>query len=178
VAPPDAPQVRVTLSGPGGGQWDVHPVDDRVEITAIPVLATRRAPEPDVWLRQSAVDFQAAFDPGPDLPDLLPPRWGALDLLFLDERDLSMLEQVSGRILVELEGKRRRRWTLDVSFGKAGMAAGRPRSTVRVDGTTYEGITTGHMPPLQALLQGRIAIEGDRALAMQIMLLLGQRLTR
>jgi hypothetical protein len=180
-APPDAPLVRVTLSTRpigGGGQWDVRPIDDRLEITVVPVLETRKAPTPDLWLRQSVADFEAAFDPGPDLPDLLPARLGALDLLFLDDRDRALLRQVSGRILVEVEGKRRRRWALDASFGKDGIQAGRPRSTVRIDGTTYEGVTSGRTAPLQALLQGSIRIEGDRALAMQTMLLLGQRIQR
>jgi hypothetical protein len=34
------------------------------------------------------------------------------------------------------------------------------------------------MPPLQALLQGKIGVDGDRALAMQALILLGSRLGR
>jgi hypothetical protein len=178
VAPADAPLVRTSLAGPQGGQWDVRPVGDRLNVEEVPVLNTRGAPIPDVWLRQTVADFHATFDPGPDLPTLLPPGHGALELLFLDERDRAVLHQVSGRILMEIQGKRRRRWALDVGFGKAGASAGRPRCTVRIDGPTYEGVTTGRVPPLQALLQGGIRVEGDRTLAMQIMLLLGQRLGR
>ncbi len=178
LAPDGAPLVRTSLSGTGGGHWDVCPVDDRLDVEALSLAAIRSAPRPDVWLRQSVADFQAAFDRDPDLPDLMPPGWSALDLLFLDPRDLAMLRQVDGRFAVEVEGKRRRRWGLDVAFGRTGATAGRPRAIVRVDGTTYEGVTTGRMPPLQALLQGRIRIEGDRTLAMQVMMLLGQRLMR
>jgi hypothetical protein len=131
-----------------------------------------------VWLRQTAADFRAAFETDPDLPPLLPPGWSALDLLFLDPRDVELLRQVSGRILVEVEGRRARRWSLDVAFGKAGVTAGRPRTTVRIGGATFEGLAAGTIPPMQPLLDGRLAVEGDRALAMQLLLLLGSRLGR
>ena len=140
--------------------------------------AAREAP--DVWLRQSATDFLTALspDPDPDLPELLPPGWSALDLLFLDPRDIEMLRQVNGRILVEVAGRRGRRWSFDVGFGKAGVSAGRPRSTVRLDGATFDGLRKGSIPPMQPLLDGRLKLEGDRALAMQLLLLLGSRLAR
>ncbi|MEO7668163.1 MAG: SCP2 sterol-binding domain-containing protein, partial [Polyangia bacterium] len=133
---------------------------------------------PDVWLRQSVTDFRAAFDGDPHLPALIPPGWSALDLLFLDPRDTELLAQVSGRVLVEVLGRRARRWSFDVAFGKAGVTAGRARTTIRLDGGTFEGLQNGSIPPMQALLGGRLALEGDRALAMQLLLLFGSRLAR
>jgi hypothetical protein len=171
-APSDAPLVRATLSGVGGGSWDIQPDDDQLLIEP-----ATRAP-PDVWLRQPTADFKAAFEGDPDLPTLLPPAWSALDLLFLDPRDTELLRQVSGRVLVELAGRRGRRWSFDAAFGKTGVTAGRARTTVRLDGPTFEGIQKGTIPPVQALLDGRLSIEGDRALAMQLLLLLGSRLGR
>jgi hypothetical protein len=173
-APLQAPLVRASLSGTEGGAWDVQASDDELHIEK----AGRDAP--DVWLRQSAIDFLAALDPtpDPDLPELLPPGWSALDLLFLDPRDIEMLRQVNGRVLVEVAGRRGRRWAFDVGFGKTGVSAGRPRSTVRLDGTTFDGLRQGTIPPMQPLLDGRLKIEGDRALAMQLLLLLGSRLAR
>lgn len=171
-APSDAPVVRATLSGEGGGAWDLQAQDDELAVEP----AGRDLP--GVWLRQPAADFRAAFDGSPDLPALIPPGWSALDLLFLDPRDIELMRQVDGRALVELAGKRARRWSLDVAFGKKGVAAGRPRTTVRLDGTTYEGLQTGAIPPVQALLNGRLTVEGDRTLAMQLLLLLGSRLGR
>jgi hypothetical protein len=171
-APSSAPLVRASISGEGGGAWDLQADDDRLEVGP----ATREPP--GLWVRQSVGDFRAAFDGDPDLPMLIPPGWSALDLLFLDEREAEMLRNVQGRILLELVGRRARRWSLDVGFGKTGVAAGRPRTTVRVDGTTFEGIQTGAIPPLQPLLDGRLALQGDRALAMQLLLLLGSRLAR
>jgi len=173
-APANAPVVRVTLSGPDGGAWDLQGRDDELAIEP-----SDRTP-PDVWLRQSAADFLAALSPvpDPDLPELLPPGWSALDLLFLDPRDIELLRQVSGRVLVEVAGKRGRRWAFDVAFGATGVSAGRARSTIRLDGATFDGLRRGTIPPIQPLLDGSLKIEGDRALAMQLLLLLGSRLAR
>ncbi len=164
--------MRATLSGVEGGAWDIQADDDRL------VVEPAGRDLPDVWLRQPARDFRAAFDGDPNLPALIPPGWSALDLLFLDPRDTELLRQVSGRVLVELSGGRARRWSFDVAFGKAGTAAGRPRTTIRLDGRTFEGLQNGSVPPLQALLGGGLSIEGDRSLATQLLLLLGSRLGR
>jgi hypothetical protein len=131
-----------------------------------------------VWIRQSAADFTAAFGGDPDLPELLPAGWGPLDLLFLDPQDIELLRQIDGRLLVELSGRRRRRWALDLATGKNGLQAGRARATVRVDGATYDGLRDGSLPPLRALLERKVTVDGDRALAMQALMLLGSRLSR
>ena len=173
-APLDGPLVRASLSGAGGGAWDVRASEDELRVEK----ASREAP--DVWLRQTAADFLIALRPAPDpdLPQLLPPGWSALDLLFLDPRDIDLLRQVNGRVLVEVAGRRGRRWAFDVGFGKSGVAAGRPRSTVRLDGATFDGLRAGTIPPMQPLLDGRLKIDGDRGLAMQLLLVLGSRLAR
>jgi hypothetical protein len=173
-AAPDAPVLRVTLSGPDGGQWQVRADDDLLEVTA----ESRPTAVPGVWIRQSAQDFIAAFRGDPDLPSLLPPSFSPLDLLFLDPRDASAIKQIAGRFLVEVSGKRRRRWALDLAIGAAGMNAGRPRATIALDGATYDGLASGAVAPLRALVDRRLRVEGDRALAMQGLLLLGARLAR
>ncbi len=171
--PLEGPVVRATISGEGGGAWEM-----RVSEDALAVETAGREP-PDVWVRQSSADLRAALGAeDPDLPVLVPPGWSALDLLFLDPRDVELLRQVSGRVALEIAGKRRRRWSVDVAFGAAGVAAGRPRSVVRVDGATFDGLRTGTIPPMAPLFDGRLKIEGDRALAMQLLLLLGSRLAR
>jgi hypothetical protein len=171
--PLEGPVVRATISGEGGGAWDLRASED-----ALAVETADRTP-PDVWVRQSAGDLRTALGaPDPDLPTLIPPGWSALDALFLDPRDVELLRQVKGRVALELAGRRRRRWSVDVAFGATGVAAGRPRSVVRVDGDTFDGLRTGAIPPMAPLFDGRLKIEGDRALAMQLLLLLGGRLAR
>jgi SCP-2 sterol transfer family len=176
---PDAPVVRVSLSGAGGGDWRVHAGPRGLEVVAIPPAARPRRDDPvGVWLRQSVADFTATFTPDPDLPELLPARWSALDLLFLDPRDVALGAQLAGRIAVEVAGRRRRRWALDAAFGKEGLAAGRPRATIQIDGATYDGLRTGTFTPMQALIGGKVKIDGDRALAGRALMLVGARLTR
>jgi hypothetical protein len=172
-APSDAPTVRASISGAGGGAWEMCAIGNELTVSA-----PGREP-PDVWIRQSVADLQVALGaPHPDLPELLPPGMSAQDVLFVDPRDVELLRQISGRLLFEVEGRRRRRWALDVGFGKSGVSAGRPRSTLRIDGATFDGLRTGKIAPMQPLLDGRLKVEGDRALAMQLLLLLGSRLGR
>ena len=172
-APAGAPIVRATISGAGGGPWDV-----RADGTTLSVSAPAKAP-PDIWIRQSVNDLRVALGaPDPDLPVLAPVEWSARDVLFADPRDVDLVRQISGRLSFELEGRRRRRWVLDIGFGAAGVSAGRPRTTLRIDGATFEGVRSGAIPPMQTLLDGRLKIEGDRALAMQVLLLVGSRLGR
>ena len=172
-APDGTPTIRASISGDGGGAWDLSTDGDTLVVRA----ASRDAP--DVWIRQSAPDLRVALGQAdPDLPELRPDDWSAQDLLFADPRDLDLLRQISGRLLFEIQGRRRRRWALDVAFGKAGVSAGRPRTTLRLDVTTFEGLRARTIPPMQPLLDGRLKVEGDRALAMQLLLLLGSRLAR
>jgi hypothetical protein len=181
LAAADAPAVQVSLSGPGGGVWRVEASDDGLRVAAVAQPAGPRAradDEIEVTLRQSVADFTATFTRDPDLPELLPARWSALDLLFLDARDVALVRQMAGRILLEVAGQRRRRWALDAAFGKEGRAAGRPRATVQIDGPTYDGLRTGALAPMQAMLAGKIKVEGDRALAGRALLLVGARLAR
>jgi hypothetical protein len=174
----DAPVVQVHLSGPGGGAWRVRVGDEGLQVAAVAPGPRPRADDLEVMLRQSVADFAAAFARDPDLPELLPARWSALDLLFLDARDVALVRQMGGRILLEVTGQRRRRWSLDAAFGKDGLAAGRPRATVQIDGPTYDGLRTGTLAPMQALLAGKIKVDGDRALAGRALLLVGARLAR
>ena len=134
---------------------------------------------PDVWIRQSVADLRVVAGSNRSRPArAVAAGRGQHHVLFGDPRDVELLRQVSGRLLFELEGRRRRRWALDVGFGKAGVSAGRPRTTLRVDSATFEGVRSGSIPPMQALLDGRLKLEGDRGLAMQVLLLFGSRLAR
>src|SRR4029079_9155480 len=102
---------------------------------------------PDIWIRQSVADLRVALGaPDADLPVLVPAEWSAGELLFADPRDVDLVRQISGRVSFEIEGRRRRRWAIDVGFGAAGVSAGRPRTTLRIDGATFEGVRSGAIP--------------------------------
>lgn len=172
-APAGTPLLRFSVSGIGGGAWELALDGERLE-----VAPPGREP-PDIWIRLSVADLRVALGAvDPDLPQLVHPGGSVRQILLVDPRDIDMVRQISGRLLLEIEGRRRRRFALDVGFGKTGVSAGRPRTTVRLDAPTLEGLRSGALPPMQPLLDGRIKIEGDRALAMQLMLLVGSRLGR
>ena len=173
--PTGGPAVRLTLSGQNGGEWDLHANEESLVVTARDPRLRRGMQDnnPDIWLRQNVPDFLALFRDDPDLPALLTPEVGMMDVLYVDERRATLLAQIDGRFRFEIEGRRRRRWAIDVAFGPSGMRAGYPRSTVRVDSRTCEELARGGIAPLQALLAGRLKIEGDRALVMQVVMLVG-----
>jgi hypothetical protein len=171
----DSPSVRLSLSGEGGGEWDLRATEQelQVEARAPGWRRGREDDEPGIWLRQSVPDFLALLREDPDLPALLSPDIGIMSLLCVDDAQMALLGNIDGRLKLEVEGRRRRRWALDVAFGPAGMRAGRPRSTVRVDSRTCEELANGAIVVLQALLAGRLQVEGDRALAVQAAMLMG-----
>jgi hypothetical protein len=172
-APPGAPRLRVSVSGAAAGAWDLDARGDSL------VVAPAGRESPDIWVRISQADLRVALGAeDPDLPAIAPPQWSMRNLLVIEPADVDLVRQVSGRIALEIEGRRRRRWVLDVGFGAAGVSAGRPKTTVRLDAATVEGLRSGKVPPMQPLLDGRLKIEGDRALAMQLLLLVGSRLSR
>ena len=172
-APAGAPVILRGISGAGGGAWEL--LADSGQLV---VRAPADVP-PDIWVRLSLADLRVVMgEPDPDLPELLPAGWGPQDALFVDPADVDLVRQISGRLLFEIQGKRRRRWSLDVGFGPAGVSAGRPRTTLRLDGVTLTGLRDGSIAPMQLLLDGRLKVEGDRALAMQLLLLVGSRLAR
>jgi hypothetical protein len=170
-----SPRLRLSLSGPEGGEWDMQVCDGALSVDRCqPTIGVRRE-DPDIWIRQPAADFLAVIFPSDELLELLPPSIDVVDLLCAESQEMELLQRLEGRIKFELEGKRRRRWYVDVAFGRSGMMAGRPRTTVTVDAATCEKLATRAVNPLQALLAGRLRVDGDKALAMQVLMLVATR---
>ena len=171
-----SPRLRLSLSGPEGGEWDLQILDGGLACKrSTPRIGPRRD-DPDIWIRQSAADFLAVVFPCEDLFELLPESVDVADLLRPDSQEMELLEKLDGRIKFELEGRRRRRWSVDAAFGRAGMLAGRPRTTVSIDAGTCEKLAARTLNPLQALLAGRLRVEGDKTFAMQVLMLVATRL--
>jgi hypothetical protein len=170
-----SPCLRLSLSGPDGGEWDMRIFDGVLFVDRSQATIGVRREDPDVWIRQSAADFLAVIFPSDDLFELLPPSIDVVDLLGAESQELELLQKLEGRIRFELEGKRRRRWCVDVALGRSGMMAGRPRTTVIIDAATCEKLAARTVNPLQALLAGRLRVDGDKALAMQVLMLVATR---
>jgi hypothetical protein len=170
-----SPRLRLSLSGPAGGEWDLQIVDDQFVAKHCPHRIGPRGDDPDIWIRQSATDFLAVVFPSEDLFEILPASIDVAELLRPDSQEMELLEKLDGRIKFELEGRRRRRWAVDAAFGRAGMLAGRPRTTVSIDASTCEKLAARTLNPLQALLGGRLRVDGDKTFAMQVLMLVATR---
>jgi hypothetical protein len=171
-----SPALRLSLSGQGGGNWELRVEDGQLSVEHVSRTLGARPANPDIWIRMNAADFLAVPFPSEDLFDFLPANADLVALLFAQAQDVELLDKLDGRIKFELEGRRRRRWSVDVAFGPAGMHAGRPRTTVSIDGVTCEKLAARALTPLQALLAGRLRVDGDRVLAMQVLMLVATRI--
>jgi hypothetical protein len=171
-----SPRLRLSLSGVDGGEWDMQIEDGELAVARRVRSVHLRDDNPDVWIRQSASDFLAVLFPHDDLFQFLPDSADIVALLSPESQELELLQKLEGRIKFELEGRRRRRWAVDVAFGRAGMLAGRPRTTVSIDSGTCEKLAARTMNPLQALLGGRLRVDGDKTFAMQVLMLVATRI--
>jgi hypothetical protein len=171
-----SPRLRLSLSGSDGGEWDMAIENGELLVARRVRTLHVRGDDPDVWIRQSATDFLAVLFPHEDLFQFLPDSADIVTLLSPESQEMELLQKLDGRIKFELEGRRRRRWAVDVAFGRAGMLAGRPRTTVIIDSGTCEKLAARTMNPLQALLAGRLRVEGDKTFAMQVLMLVATRI--
>lgn len=169
--PPDCPRLRVTVKGEADLLFAPSGTDLNV--------STRFSDgEAHVWVRLSAADFRALLHGDPDLPALLPAHRDLVDLMLVDAGSLDAFSLLAGRLALEITGRKRRRFTLDVAFGETGFKAGRPRSTISIEGAALESLMNGSKPPLAALIEGKVRVDGDRALAMQTLMLVAAQTSR
>src|SRR5215831_15273113 len=97
-APAGTPVLRVSVSGAGGGAWELALEGDKVVVEA-----AGREP-PDLWIRISGPDLRVALGGAdPDLPTIVPATWSARQLLLVSPADIDLVKQISGRILIEIE---------------------------------------------------------------------------
>jgi putative sterol carrier protein len=171
-----SPRLRLSLSGLDGGEWDMAIEDGELAVARRVRALHVRGDDPDVWIRQSTSDFLAVLFPDEDLFQFLPDSADLVTLLSPESQEMELLRKLEGRIKFELEGRKRKRWSVDVSFARAGMLAGRPRTTVSIDSGTCEKLAARTMNPLQALLAGRLRVDGDKTFAMQVLMLVATRI--
>jgi len=77
-------------------------------------------------------------------------------------QNLSMLD---GSLLLELTGENA--FSLTAHFGN-GRLQSEPRCRLRIDSETYAELRSGALPPQDAFMSGRVEIEGDMQMAMQL----------
>jgi putative sterol carrier protein len=94
----------------------------------------------------------------------------------LAERDHEpLLEKTSGSVLFELtNGKQTDRWLVSIDKGDINVSrkGGRADATVRARKDVFDGVASGEVNAMAALLRGAIAVEGNVALMARIQRLL------
>ena len=168
--PADAKQLDVTLGvqleGEGGGQWRLHLKDGGLRVERGPVedAAFTVIQSVDDWRgalwegrggafgRQS----QALFQPGAGAgAGAIPPS------------ALAQLQMLRGMIKMVVTGDKGGEWAVAFKLGP-GPAPAKPTTTVSISADDAGALERGELDPMQAFMSGRIRVDGDMALLMQM----------
>jgi putative sterol carrier protein len=158
---PDGIEVRVRIEGEGGGEWDLTTRAGELRVSA---AATSETP---VTLAQSLADWRAVTVGEEGAIDLVPPRGGSLDSMFVDPALRQLLQTTRGTVRFEVTGYNGRTWALTLKLGDQRMPAS-PDATITVDAETYGKLLKRELQAPEAYFSGKIRIGGDTGLAMQI----------
>jgi putative sterol carrier protein len=153
--------VRVVLDGDGGGAWLLTTAADGLHVTA------GSEGEADITLQQSVADWRAIVIGEAGAPSLAPGQASPADLLLLDQSAQSVLARVKGTVRFEITGFGDRTWSIAITFGRQPPAVP-PSATISVDAETYSGMLARTVQPQQAFFAGKIKLDGDASLAMQL----------
>lgn len=166
-------QLGVVLEGEGGGEWVCHLEAGRMRVEAAsrescgftivqPLADWRDA----LWRgRGGAVGQGAAtfFRPGtPAPPGTGGPTGGAPS-----PRALAEMEKLQGVIRMLVEDESAGDWRVDFKLGPGPLPA-EPTTTVRLRAEDAEAMGRGELDPMQAFMSGRMQVEGDMTLVMQM----------
>ncbi len=81
-----------------------------------------------------------------------------------------LLENVEGTLGFELEnGKQTDRWSVAINDGKASVrhTGGKADCAVHMKESLFEGMISGNVNPMAAVLRGEVALQGDMELIMR-----------
>jgi putative sterol carrier protein len=159
--------LRVRLDGEGGGAWDLQVGADGLAVS----VADGDDAGADLLLAQSVADWRAVVVGEAGAPALVPGSAQVADLfaggaLAQVQAQAALLK---GTLRLELGGfgASARTWALVVRFGKQATVVPAD-TTIRTDAATYAEIQRGELAPAQAFFAGKVLIEGNAGLAMQV----------
>ena len=152
--------VRVSLTGEGGGSWDLTTSGGKLQVG---VSGAR----PLVTLLLAVQDWRAIVvgEAGP--VDLSPPSASPTDLLFVDAGSQQLLATLSGTYRFEVTGYNGRTWSLTALFNDE-TASDPPTATLTIDAETYGKILARELAAPEAYFTGKIVISGDAGRGMQV----------
>lgn len=154
--------IRAEIRGEGGGEFFLNVSDGRVTSDAAP------ARPPFLSLIQERASFDRfVADVGGSALGFLGALSGLAQEMRLTQARLDSLAGVAGTVRFEVRGAEG--FALVVHFGP-GEPAVTPTTTIIVDRDAYLDLRAGRLSPPDAVMSGRIQLEGDLQLAMQLAL--------
>ena len=154
--------LRIDVRGEGGGAFFLNIRNGRMTAEADAAQA------PFLTLVQDLAAFERlAAEAGDSALALLGGLSGLAGEMKLTKARIDNLAGVRGSLRFEVTGADG--FALLTQFGD-GPVADPPTTTIRVDPETYAALRGGQLDPQQAFMSGKIQVEGDLQLAMQLAL--------
>ncbi len=174
----------VSLVGAGGGEWTLHFVEGELGI------GSRLRPDCDLTLVQTVEDWRSALWEGRPgiVSDLVRVAFRGVGLADVGEPDslasglvglssggppdpatVAELRSLRGCIEIRFAGTSSpgADWRLAIVLGPGPVPA-QPDATITLDEAEAEAMRQGTLHPLDALMTGRLRLEGDLGLVLQI----------
>lgn len=155
--------IAVHLLGEGGGDFVM---DVRGAVLAVRAPGAL-GPEPLVELRQPVADWRALAVGEDGAIDLAPPQASPLDVLFVDPASRQIMSAVKGTMRFEVPGYNDRTWWMVVKFGTQPFAEPAD-ATIGIDAETYALLLSRELGAPEAYFAGKIRLQGNTSLAMQL----------
>lgn len=154
--------IRAEVRGEGGGVFFLNVEAGRVSAGDAP------ARPPFLTLIQERADFDRfVADVGGSALGFLGALSGLAQEMRLTQARIDSLAGIAGTVRFEVRGADG--FALVVHFG-AGEPASPPTTAIAVDRDAYLNLRAGRLSPQDAVMSGRIQLEGDLQLAMQLAL--------
>ena len=154
--------LRVIVQGEGGDTFHLNIAAGEAEASDSP------AQEPFMTIIHDRAALEALVrESGDSALGFLGGMAGLAGEMKLTSGRIANLADLDGSIGLELTGENG--FQLVSHFGP-GPIPDEPNCTIRIDGSVYDEIRSGALPAQEAFMTGRIEIEGDMQMAMQLAL--------
>jgi len=156
--------LRFEVRGEGGGTWYVNFAGGRASASTTP------SHPPFLSITLDRADFEPLWrEAGDHVLGFLGGVSGMGAPIKLTRSRVEQIGGVKGTLLFELTGEGGFRLLAHLG-GEPPAADAPPATTIRVDAAAYRELRSGALQPQDAFLAGKIQVEGDMQLAMQLAL--------
>jgi len=154
--------IRVDVGGDGGGTFFLNIEGGRME------AGDAATQPPFLTMRQDRASFDALVaEVGDSAMALLGGLTGLTGGMHLTRGRVDNLSGIGGSVGLAVEGEGG--FEIVSHFG-TDPAPSEPAATIRIDTATYAGLRSGELSAPSAFMEGKIRVDGDMQLAMQLAL--------